>query len=89
MSHYTQRQNTSPATRTLAQAGAENSMQRFKVPENLVRISVGLEGAEDLWNDLRRSGRRISNLRWETPGSTSLIWHTMILSGNWVFVRNT
>jgi cystathionine beta-lyase/cystathionine gamma-synthase len=42
-----------PARVGLAQAGAENSMQRFGVPENLVRISVGLEGAEDLWNDLK------------------------------------
>ncbi len=41
-----------PARVGLAQAGAENSMQRFKVPANLVRISIGLEGADDLWKDL-------------------------------------
>lgn len=41
-----------PARVGLAQAGAENSMQRFKVPDNLVRISIGLEGVEDLWKDL-------------------------------------
>lgn len=41
-----------PARVGLAQAGAENSMQRFKVPDNLVRFSVGLEGVEDLWSDL-------------------------------------
>lgn len=41
-----------PARVALAQAQAENSMQRFGVPENLVRFSVGLEGIDDLWNDL-------------------------------------
>ena len=41
-----------PARVGLAQAGAENSMQRFKVPANLVRVSIGLEGADDLWKDL-------------------------------------
>ena len=35
----------------LAQAGEQNSMQRFGVPGNLVRISLGLEDAEDLWAD--------------------------------------
>lgn len=41
-----------PAAVAIAQASAENSMQRFKVPKNLVRISVGLEGVDDLWRDL-------------------------------------
>ncbi|MFK7862066.1 MAG: aminotransferase class I/II-fold pyridoxal phosphate-dependent enzyme [Granulosicoccus sp.] len=41
-----------PARVALAQAEAENSMQRFGVPDNLVRFSVGLEGVEDLWEDL-------------------------------------
>ncbi|MFK7893354.1 MAG: PLP-dependent transferase [Granulosicoccus sp.] len=41
-----------PAQVGLAQAQAENSMQRFGVPENLVRISIGLEGGDDLWDDL-------------------------------------
>ena len=41
-----------PARVALAQAEAENSMHRFGVPENLVRLSVGLEGVDDLWEDL-------------------------------------
>jgi cystathionine beta-lyase/cystathionine gamma-synthase len=41
-----------PARVALAQAEAENSMHRFGVPENLVRLSVGLEGVDDLWDDL-------------------------------------
>ena len=40
-----------PARVGLAQAGEQNSMQRFGVPDNLVRISLGLEDAEDLWAD--------------------------------------
>ena len=40
-----------PARVGLAQAGEQNSMQRFGVPGNLVRISLGLEDAEDLWAD--------------------------------------
>jgi len=40
-----------PARVGLAQAGEQNSMQRFGVPDNLVRISLGLEDAEDLWTD--------------------------------------
>lgn len=42
-----------PARVGLAQAGEENSMQYFGVPENLVRLSVGLEGVDDLWVDLK------------------------------------
>jgi len=40
-----------PARVALAQAGDENSMQRFGVSPNLVRLSLGLEDAEDLWAD--------------------------------------
>ncbi|EKF18142.1 PLP-dependent transferase [Nitratireductor pacificus] len=41
-----------PASAGLAQAGEQNSMQRFGVPARLVRISLGLENADDLWADL-------------------------------------
>lgn len=37
-----------PARVGLAQKGEENSMQRFGVPRNLVRVSLGLEDPEDL-----------------------------------------
>ena len=40
-----------PARVGLAQAGEENSMQKFKVSPNLIRLSLGLEDAEDLWAD--------------------------------------
>ena len=40
-----------PARVGLAQAGEQNSMQKFKVSPNLVRLSLGLEDAEDLWAD--------------------------------------
>ncbi|MEM9249099.1 MAG: aminotransferase class I/II-fold pyridoxal phosphate-dependent enzyme [Pseudomonadota bacterium] len=40
-----------PARVGLAQAGAQNSMQKFGVSPNLVRLSLGLEDAEDLWAD--------------------------------------
>ena len=40
-----------PARVGLAQKGAENSMQRFGVSPNLVRLSLGLEDADDLWAD--------------------------------------
>lgn len=40
-----------PARVALAQAGQENSMQRFGVSPTLVRLSLGLEDAEDLWDD--------------------------------------
>lgn len=40
-----------PARVGLAQAGEENSMQRFGVSPNLVRLSLGLEDPEDLWAD--------------------------------------
>ena len=41
-----------PAAITLKQAGEANSAQRFGVPPRLVRLSLGLEDAEDLWADL-------------------------------------
>lgn len=44
-----------PSRVGLAQAGAENAMQRFGVPENLVRLSIGLEGVDDLWADLHQA----------------------------------
>ena len=40
-----------PARVGLAQAGEENSMQKFGVSPNLVRLSLGLEDVEDLWAD--------------------------------------
>ncbi|PZX14355.1 cystathionine beta-lyase/cystathionine gamma-synthase [Palleronia aestuarii] len=44
-----------PAAVTLAQAGEHNSVRRFGVPERLVRLSLGLEAAEDLWRDFDRA----------------------------------
>jgi cystathionine beta-lyase/cystathionine gamma-synthase len=41
-----------PALVTRAQAGGPNSALRFGVPENLVRLHIGLENVEDLWSDL-------------------------------------
>ncbi|HBU99040.1 PLP-dependent transferase, partial [Thalassospira lucentensis] len=41
-----------PALVTRAQVGGPNSAMRFGVPENLVRLHIGLESAEDLWSDL-------------------------------------
>ena len=40
-----------PAQIALAQTGEHNSLQRFKIAPNLVRLSLGLESAEDLWAD--------------------------------------
>jgi cystathionine beta-lyase/cystathionine gamma-synthase len=40
-----------PASVAIAQPGGDNSTQRFGVPPNLVRLSLGLENAEDLWVD--------------------------------------
>lgn len=42
-----------PASVGLAQAGEFNSMQKFGVSPNLVRLSLGLEAAEDLWADMQ------------------------------------
>jgi cystathionine beta-lyase/cystathionine gamma-synthase len=41
-----------PAQVGLAQAGEFNSMRTFGVPSTLVRLSLGLENAEDLWADM-------------------------------------
>lgn len=41
-----------PAQVALAQAGEFNSMRTFGVSPNLVRLSLGLEDAEDLWADM-------------------------------------
>ncbi len=40
-----------PAAITLRQAGEQNAAQRFGVSPRLVRFSLGLEDAEDLWSD--------------------------------------
>lgn len=40
-----------PARIGLAQAGPQNSMQKFGVSPNLIRLNLGLEDAEDLWAD--------------------------------------
>lgn len=40
-----------PARVGLAQAGEQNSMQKFGVSPNLVRLNLGLESADDLWAD--------------------------------------
>ncbi|MEY8099523.1 PLP-dependent transferase [Falsihalocynthiibacter sp. S25ZX9] len=40
-----------PAKVGLAQAGEQNSMQKFGVSPQLVRLSLGLEDPEDLWAD--------------------------------------
>jgi cystathionine beta-lyase/cystathionine gamma-synthase len=40
-----------PAAITLNQAGEANSAQRFGVSPRLIRLSLGLEDAEDLWDD--------------------------------------
>ena len=40
-----------PAVITLGQAGPKNAAQRFGVSPRLVRLSLGLEDAEDLWAD--------------------------------------
>lgn len=40
-----------PARVGLAQVGKHNSMQKFGVSPNLVRLNLGLEDAEDLWED--------------------------------------
>ncbi|TNC66615.1 aminotransferase class I/II-fold pyridoxal phosphate-dependent enzyme [Rubellimicrobium roseum] len=41
-----------PAAITLKQSGEKNAPQRFGVSPRLVRLSLGLEDAEDLWADL-------------------------------------
>jgi cystathionine beta-lyase/cystathionine gamma-synthase len=37
----------------LAQAGEQNSMQRFGVSDRILRLSLGLEDPEDLWADFK------------------------------------
>jgi cystathionine beta-lyase/cystathionine gamma-synthase len=44
-----------PALAGLRQAGEANSLQRFGVSPGLVRLSLGLEDAEDLWRDLAQA----------------------------------
>lgn len=44
-----------PARVGLAQAGEQNSMQKFGVSPNLVRLSLGLEDVEDLWADFEHA----------------------------------
>jgi len=44
-----------PARVGLAQAGEQNSMQKFGVSPNLVRLSLGPEDAEDLWADFENA----------------------------------
>jgi cystathionine beta-lyase/cystathionine gamma-synthase len=44
-----------PAKVALAQVGEENSLQRFGVSPNLMRLSLGLEDGEDLWEDFCRA----------------------------------
>ncbi|NIA69806.1 hypothetical protein HBA54_14475 [Pelagibius litoralis] len=41
-----------PAAIGKVQKAEGNSMAEFGVPDNLVRLSIGLENAEDLWSDL-------------------------------------
>ncbi|MGJ8586168.1 MAG: PLP-dependent transferase [Marinosulfonomonas sp.] len=47
-----------PARVGLAQAGEKNSMQKFGVSPNLVRLNLGLEDAEDLWADFEIALRK-------------------------------
>ena len=42
-----------PARIGLAQVGGQNSMRKFGVSPNLVRLNLGLESADDLWDDLQ------------------------------------
>lgn len=44
-----------PARIALAQAGEQNSVQRFGVSPNLVRMNLGLEDREDLWADFEQA----------------------------------
>ena len=44
-----------PARIGLAQAGEHNSMRDFGVSPNLIRISLGLEDARDLWADFEQA----------------------------------
>jgi cystathionine beta-lyase/cystathionine gamma-synthase len=44
-----------PSLAVERQAGGPNSVLDFGVPLNMIRIHVGLEGAEALWNDLSQA----------------------------------
>ena len=44
-----------PARIGLAQSGQTNSMRRFGVPPTLLRLSLGLEDAEELWADFEHA----------------------------------
>jgi cystathionine beta-lyase/cystathionine gamma-synthase len=44
-----------PAKIACQQTGEVNSLRDFAVPEQLVRLSVGLEDGEDLWRDLQQA----------------------------------
>lgn len=44
-----------PAQVTLRQAGEQNAPQRFGVSDRLVRLSLGLESADDLWADFMQA----------------------------------
>ncbi len=44
-----------PAQAALSQKGDQNSLQRFGVSPRLVRFSLGLESADDLWADLEEA----------------------------------
>lgn len=44
-----------PARVGLAQVGEQNSMQKFGVSPNLVRLNLGLENVEDLWADFENA----------------------------------
>jgi len=50
-----------PACIGLAQAGEHNSMRKFGVSPDLVRLSLGLESAEDLWADMEAALRNSRN----------------------------
>jgi len=47
-----------PAQLGLVQPGLTNSFEAFGVPDDLVRLHVGLEGIEDLWRDLEAALER-------------------------------
>jgi cystathionine beta-lyase/cystathionine gamma-synthase len=50
-----------PAGVGLAQAGEFNSMRKFGVSPNLVRLSLGLEAAKDLWADFEAALQQSRN----------------------------
>lgn len=44
-----------PTQLGLIQPGLTNSFEAFGVPDDMVRLHVGLEGIEDLWRDIERA----------------------------------